>query len=273
MSYKIVIDLSHGEEIESFPDAFDEDDYMVSFIDKNKGPITFKKLDDYDLLIIGNIRHTEKGKDDKFSRDELKSIKEFVGKGGGLLVVSGAGGDNDIPINQGSIRVLYKLTGVKRYWNGVVMYPKKKSIIDRVNLKIETIFTHPITQGINRLVLGECTFFSITEDAEDIVTTSENAAFKYESIDEVDEIGQVPLCVVSEFFSGRVVTLGSSSLFQEESEIGLDIEDNSKFLENIIKWLCFDLEELIIEEDALKVVDEEEEEEEEEETDEADLFE
>ncbi len=256
MVYKILMDLSHNEQIESFPDAFSEDDFIVDFINKNEGPLTYEMLEDFDVLILGNIQHTDDKIDDKFTPNELKAIKEFVGKGGGLLITTGAGGDKDISIKQGSIRVLYKLTGVKKYWNGEIIYPKRNSIIENVNLKIKTIFQHPITDGVNQLVLGKCTFFSITEDAEDIIITSEKAAFNYFALGEIDEVGQVPICVISEFYNGRVITLGSSSIFLEDAVIGIDIEDNNKFLDNIIRWLCFDKEE--------KIIEEEEEEEEEE---------
>ena len=263
MVYRILMDLSHNEQVESFPDVFSEDDFIIEFVNKNEGPLTYDKLEDFDVLILGNIQHSKDNNNDKFTPEELISIKEFVGKGGGLLVTSGAGGDQDISIKQGSIRVLYKLTGVKKFWNGTILYPKRHSIIDNVNLKIDTIFQHPITDGVNQLVLGNSTFFSITEDAEDIITTSENASFKYFNLNEIDEIGQVPICVISEFYNGRVVTLGSSSIFFEEDEIGIDIEDNRKFLENIIGWLCFDIEE--------KIIDKEEEEEKEEEDEKEDF--
>ena len=270
MVYRILMDLSHNEQIESFPDAFNEDDFIIEFINKNEGPLTFDILEDFDVLILGNIKHNKDNKDDKFTPEELKALKEFVGKGGGLLVTTGAGGDREISIKQGSIRVLYKLTGVKKFWNGVILYPKRNSIIDNVNLKIDTIFQHPITDGINRLILGNCTFFSITEDAEDIITTSEKASFEYFGLKEIDEIGQVPICVISEFYNGRVVTLGSSSIFFEDSQIGIDIEDNRKFLDNIIRWLCFDKEERIVEEE--EEVKEEKEEEEEEDFEEDSFF-
>ncbi len=272
MIYKILIDISHNEQVESFPDAFNEDDFIIEFINKNEGPLTYDMLEDFDLLILGNIQHSKNNKDDKFTPEELKAIKEFVGKGGSLLVTTGAGGDKDMSIKQGSIRVLYKLTGVKKYWNGVIRYPKRNSIIDNVNLKIDTIFQHPITDGVSRLILGNCTFFSITEDAEDIITTSENASFEYFDLKEIDEIGQVPICVISEFYNGRVVTLGSSSIFFEDDEIGIDIADNHKFLENTIRWLCFDKEEIIVEEEDKEEEEDEDDEEEEEEDFEEDSF-
>ena len=116
MSYKIIVDLSHNEQLEEFPEfSLGEDDYDVDYIDKNE-VLTFDSLEDFDILFIGNIKHTKTSKKDKFTPDQLKDIKKFVGEGGGLLLTSGAGGDQDIPMKEGSIRVLYKLTGVKKFW-------------------------------------------------------------------------------------------------------------------------------------------------------------
>ena len=96
MPYKIVVDLSHNEQLEDFPEfSLGEDDYDVEYIDKNDNFDDFD-LEDYDILFIGNIQHSTKK--DKFTHDHLKSIKRFVGEGGGLLLASGAGGDNDIPM-------------------------------------------------------------------------------------------------------------------------------------------------------------------------------
>ncbi|MHA2185973.1 MAG: hypothetical protein ACXAAI_13340, partial [Promethearchaeota archaeon] len=78
--------MSHKEKLEEFPEfILGEDDYEVEYIDKNEGPIEFEDLEDFDILFIGNIQHSEDGKDDKSTQDELKSIKKYVGEGGGLL--------------------------------------------------------------------------------------------------------------------------------------------------------------------------------------------
>ncbi len=77
-------------------------------------------LEDFDILFIGNVQHSKDGKKDKFTQEELKAIKKFIGEGGGLLLTSGEGGDKDIPMKYGSLRVLYKLTGVRRFWNGII---------------------------------------------------------------------------------------------------------------------------------------------------------
>ncbi len=197
-------------------------------------------LEDFDILFIGNIQHNKDAKKDKFSQEELKAIKKFVGEGGGLLLTSGDGGDKDIPMKQGSIRVLYKMTGVRRFWNGVIYEAPSNYLIQRENLLLTELFNHPITAGITELVLPNCTFFTLTEeDVEDIIITSEKAEFKYYLDEETGVIGPVPICAVSEFYNGRCVTIGSSEWLLE-NDFGLDAGDNLKFLSNIIEWLSFE---------------------------------
>ncbi|MHA1273097.1 MAG: hypothetical protein ACTSQP_07840 [Promethearchaeota archaeon] len=243
MSYRILVDLSHNEQVEEFPDiSIGEEELEVEYLDKNEGPIDFDKLEDFDILFLGNIQHTPDGKDDKFTPDELRAIKKFVGEGGGLLVTSGAGGDRDIPMKQGSLRVLYKITGVRRFWNGVILEAKDSFLVNRENLRVTEIFNHPITKGVTELIFSNCTFFSITEEEiDDIIVTSEKAEFKYFVDNSVGPIGTVPICVASEFYNGRCVTLGSSDLFIEDSDYGLDAGDNLKFVERVIRWLAFEI--------------------------------
>jgi hypothetical protein len=242
MPYEIIVDLSHKEKLEEFPEfALGEDDFEISYIDKNEGPIEFDMLEDFDILFIGNIQHTKDGKGDKFTQEELRAIKKYVGEGGGLLLTSGDGGDKDIPMKYGSIRVLYKMTGVKRFWNGVIQEAPGSYLIKKKNLLITELFNHPITEGITEVVLPNCTFFTLTEeDVEDLIVTSEKAEFRYYNDDEIGALGPVPICVVSEFYSGRCVTIGSSDWLLED-DFGLDAGDNLKFLSNIIEWLSFEI--------------------------------
>lgn len=241
MTYNIIVDLSHKESIEEFPDfTLGDDDLEVEYIDKNEGPIDYDLLEDYDILFIGNIQQTMDGKEDKFTKDELLAIKRYVGEGGGLFLTTGDGGDRDVPMKLGSIRVLYKMTGVKRFWNGLIQEAPSHFLVNKQNILVTELFNHPITEGITEVVLPNCTFFTITEeDVEDIIVTSEKAEFKYFIDDDLAAIGTVPVCVVSEFFSGRCVTIGSSDWLIED-DFGLDAGDNISFLTNIIKWLSFE---------------------------------
>lgn len=244
MTYKIIVDLSHNEKIEEFPEfSLGEDDYDVEYIDKNEGPIEYEKIEDFDILFLGNIKHTKDGKKDKFTPEELKAIKKFVGEGGGgLFLTSGAGGDNDVPMKKGSIRVLYKMTGVKRFWNGNIIESASHFLVKKENLLATELFNHAITKNITEVVLSNCTFFTLTEeDIDDLIISSEKSEFKYFNDGSLGALGPVPICAVSSFYNGRCVTVGSSDFVIEDSDYGIDAGDNLKFLENCIKWLTFEI--------------------------------
>ncbi len=242
MSYRIIVDLSHKEKIEEFPEfSLGEDAYEIDYIDKNEGPIEFEQLEDYDILFFGNIQHSVDGKDDKFTQDELRVIKKFVGGGGSIFLTSGDGGDRDISMKNGSIRVLYKMTGVRRFWNGLIQESSSNFIVKKKNVLVTELFNHPITEGISELILPNSTFLTISEeDVDDIILTSEKAEFKYYTDEDIGAIGPVPICAVSRFYEGRCVTIGSSDWITEDSDFGLDAGDNLKFLSNIIEWLSFE---------------------------------
>lgn len=240
MSYNIIVDLSHNERIDELY-LLDEDEFEIEFIDKNEGPIEFDLLEDYDILFMGDIQHRKNNLEDKFTKEELLAIKKFIGEGGGLFLTTGVGGDRDFQMKLGSIRVLYKMTGVKRFWNGYIQEAPSHFLVNKQNILITELFNHPITEGISEVVLPNCTFFTITEeDVEDIIVTSEKAEFSYLMDNEIGAVGTVPVCVVSEFFNGRCVTIGSSDWLLE-NDFGLDAGDNLRFLENCIRWLSFDL--------------------------------
>ena len=64
--------------------------------------------------------------------------------------------------------------------------------------------------------------------------------FKYSVDDAIGAIGPVPICVATNFYNGRCVTIGSSDWLLED-DFGLDAGDNLKFLSNIIEWLSFEI--------------------------------
>lgn len=242
MSYKIVIDLSHNEQIEELPESFSEEsDYEIAYIDKNEGPIDFSKLEDADVLFIGNIQYANGGKNVKLTPNELIDIKKFVGEGGGLFLTTGAGGDRDIAMKEGSIRVLYKVTGVKRFWNGIIYETGSNFLVKKENVLVNELFAHPITKGITELIMPNSTFFSLVEDVEDIILTSEKTEFHYYVDDDVNGVGAVPVCAVSDFFEGRSVSVGSSEFLLDDYEFGVECADNLLFLSNILQWLTFEL--------------------------------
>ena len=54
MSYRILIDLSHGQQVE-FPEfTLGEEHYELEYIDKNEGPIDFDQFEETDILFLGS---------------------------------------------------------------------------------------------------------------------------------------------------------------------------------------------------------------------------
>jgi hypothetical protein len=233
---RILIDLSHDEEVETIPDFIFKDEYEFELLEE--GPITFEDLEDYDLLFIGNPQLAEGSAACFFTKEEIKDIKKFVAKGFGILYSSGAGGDRDFSRSLGSPRVLFSITGVTRFWNGTLL-DKKNSIISPQNLIVKSFDPHFITRGLKEVVISESTFIDVTEDAEPLMYTEDDANFKYAADGEVDNVGAVPLLAVSDFMRGRAATIGCSKLFMEDSDVGYEVKDNKKLIRNLFSWLLF----------------------------------
>jgi len=233
---RILIDLSHEEVVESIPDFIFKEEYEVELLEE--GPITLEDLEDYDLLFIGNPQLSEESKSCFFTKQEIVDIKKFVARGNGFLFSSGAGGDCDFQRALGSPRVLFSITGVTRFWNGTLL-DKKNSIIGPQNVVVKSFDPHFITNGLKELVLSEATFLDLTEDAEPLVYTEDDANFKYAADGEVDNVGAVPLLAVSDFMRGRAATIGCSKLFLEDADVGYEAKDNKKLIRNLFSWLLF----------------------------------
>ncbi|MHA1734180.1 MAG: hypothetical protein ACTSU5_19760 [Promethearchaeota archaeon] len=237
MDFTIGIDANHGETIEYVPEEIFEEEPEQYLLEE---PLSSKILEDVDVLFLGNPQIELDGTRG-FSRDELLAVKKFVAKGHGLFLTTGAGGDLDVRRTLGSIRVLYKVTGVRRFWNGVV-FDSKHSMITKENLVVGNFEAGFVTRNIEELMLAESTFLDLTEEAEAKVLTEETAMFRYFVDGDEEEVGSVPLVSTSSFYRGRCVTLGSSTIFTEDPDVGFDAKDNKQFLLNCFRWLLFDTE-------------------------------
>ena len=88
----VCIEQSHNEQVQL--EAVQYSEFIDRIIDRNfkigvikEAPLTFEKLSDYNVLIIGTPKETY------FSPAEIEEIKKFVYNGGGLLLLSDQGGD------------------------------------------------------------------------------------------------------------------------------------------------------------------------------------
>lgn len=236
-SKKILVDLTHNEEVESLPDYIFPEDY--EFEELEEGPITTDILSDYDLLVIGNPLLDETKKEFFFTKEEVLAIKKFVARGSSLLLASGAGGDRDLKRVTGSIRVLFTITGVTRFWNGM-LHDEQHCLIDPENLLIDRFPKHWITRNLKNVVFSEATFLDVADTAKQLIYTDETANFKYSTDGAVDNVGNVPIMACSEFMRGRTVTLGCSRIFSEDADWGIEVKENKNFLRKVFSWLLFE---------------------------------
>ncbi|OLS12351.1 MAG: hypothetical protein RBG13Loki_4000 [Promethearchaeota archaeon CR_4] len=155
------------------------------------------------------------------------------------MLTAGAGGDRDLKRAMGSIRVFYTITGVTRFWNGMLQ-DDQHCAIDPEHLLIDRFPKHWITRSLKNVVFSEATFLDVADTAKELVFTDEAANFKYFSDETVDNVGKVAIAACSEFMRGRTVTLGCSKIFFEDADWGVEVKENKKFLRNTFSWLLFE---------------------------------
>ena len=68
-----------------FVDLLSNDGYRISSI---RDPLTARRLDDYDVLIVANAQLLQNEQKSPFTRDESESLQNWVRGGGGLLLIA-----------------------------------------------------------------------------------------------------------------------------------------------------------------------------------------
>ncbi len=199
----ILIDSSHGEKILLATDsdhslcfrAF-EDVYGISESEKE---ITYKNIQDYDMLLIGLPM-----KD--FDTAEREAIQQFVTNGGGLLLV----GEPESDVRYARIQYINSL-----------------SMMFGVEFSNKTMFgnfqsteiagqTHPIFSGISKMFWAASCTLIVGEPSKPIYNEGK--------------------CIIAycEYGKGRIIFLPDSDFFFCRF---MKEDDNEKFVANIFNWL------------------------------------
>ena len=241
MTIKILIDLSHNEQIISFPEqVFSNSDFFFDFTRPSDDLSQFN-LNQYNLIIIGNPK-PRKNSELLFKPSELKKIKEFVKNGGNLLITSGARGDYNLAKDLGSLRVFYKLTGISQYHYAILFHMTKDHYFKKkVNLIIKEFPKHPIFKDFNskdRIIFGKSTYFTIIpkSDINVLLSSPNNTDVHYYSLDEEKTINKVPIFVVSEYFEGKVAIIAASGFFSKNKMHGIEAASNKKLFFGLLSW-------------------------------------
>ena len=241
MTIKILIDLSHNEQLTSFPEhIFKKTDFLFDFTTPTDD-LTEKNLNQYDLVIIGKPK-PQKRTELLFKPSELRNIKDYVKKGGNLLITSGSRGDYNLANNFGSLRVFRKLTGIIQYHHAILFHMTEKQYTQKkTNLVIKEFPKHPIFKKFNskdKIIFGKSTYFTINpkRDAEVLLKSPSNTDAHYYLFDEEKIIGDVPVFVVNKYFKGKVAIIASSEFLSKNEINGIDAGSNKKFLFGLLSW-------------------------------------
>jgi uncharacterized membrane protein len=158
----------------------------------------------------------------KLTPAEIEAIIHFVEKGGGLLVISNAGGDRGLRTNMNE--VLNKMgievlsDQIKDEANNEFNMPTHPVIKDMKN--------HPITKGVAEIVIVAGSSVRGSSNMSGIALTSP-----------VAEPPNAPAIVGGEYKKGRVVAIGSYRLFSNYGA-GLTLRNNRTLALNIFSWLA-----------------------------------
>jgi predicted nucleic acid-binding Zn-ribbon protein len=179
--------------------------------------ITQESLEGYDILVFACPDFA------KISNNEMIEIENWVKQdGGGLLLLSHAGGDKGRGSNLSEISEIFGIT----FENDQVL--DKQQNIGLENLPIITNFTppHPITSGISKICYRAGCSLSVIGAAIPVAISNESS----------DPFSS-PLICVSEPEKGRVFCSGSYEMFRDKIGGGLQYETHTDLALNIFSWL------------------------------------
>ncbi len=225
MPYHIAFDISHkprgriDENLTELRDYLNSNDFICyNFLEV---PITDESLMPYDILVFVCPDFA------RISSLETTSIVKWVkNSGGGLLLLSHAGGDRGRGSNLSEISEQFGIA-----------FENDQVLDDKTNLGLENIpsitafnIPHPITAGINSLCYRSGSSLSIIG----------SGAFSIADSNETSEPFSCPLICVSEPEKGRVCCIGSYEMFRDKIGGGFQCDDHPQLVKNIFQWLVSD---------------------------------
>lgn len=213
-------------------------------------PFSAQSLQGVDVLVIANARSSNPAMS-AFGRDEISAVRDWVDKGGSLLLIS-----DHAPFGTAASR-LAEAFGVNM-GVGFVVARTHGTISSQILFLKDGLGQHPITNGRDPsehvhsvlsftgqslgLAPGVVPLLALPSDALE-VATSDDAA-------ELRRGGKVPArsaagraqAVALAFGKGRVVIAGEAAIFTEQiipglGRVGLRDRDDQQFALNTMHWL------------------------------------
>jgi len=225
MPYHIAFDITHkprgriDENLTELRDMLNSNDLVCyNFLEV---PITEESLIPYDILVFMCPDFS------RISPNEITQIVKWVkNSGGGLLLLSHAGGDKGRGSNLSEISEQFGI----RFENDQVLDEENNLGLENVPQISTFNIPHPITANIDSLCYRSGCSLSIIG----------SGAFSIADSNETSEPFSCPLVCVTEISNGRVCCIGSYEMFRDKIGGGFQCSDHPSFALNIFKWLVSD---------------------------------
>jgi hypothetical protein len=225
MPYHIAFDVSHkprgriDENLTELRDQLNSNDFVCyNFLEV---PITEESLMPYDILAFVCPDFS------RISPNEITQIVKWVkNSGGGLLLLSHAGGDKGRGSNLSEISEQFGII----FENDQVLDEENNLGLENIPLISTFNIPHPITANIDTLCFRSGCSLTIVG----------SGAFSIADSNETSEPFSCPLVCVTEISNGRVCCIGSYEMFRDKIGGGFQCSDHPSLALNIFKWLVSD---------------------------------
>ncbi len=224
MPYNIAFDVAHkprgklDENLTELRDFLNANDYVCyNFLE---APITRNSLKSFDILVFVCPDFA------KISSMEITEISSWIrDDGGGLLMLSHAGGDRGRNSNLSELSQAFGIT----FENDQVLDNTYNLGLENMPIVTAFIPPHPITSSISSLCFRSGCSLSLLGNSISIVSSNETS-----------EPFSTPLICVAEPDKGRVCAIGSYELFRDRVGGGFGNDEHPNLAFNIFSWLVSD---------------------------------
>ncbi|MFW9897000.1 MAG: hypothetical protein ACFFD7_14435, partial [Candidatus Thorarchaeota archaeon] len=225
MPYHIAFDVAHkprgriDDNLSELRDQLNSNGFVCyNFLEV---PITEESLMPYDILVFVCPDFS------RITANEITQIVKWVkNSGGGLLLLSHAGGDKGRGSNLSEISEQFGIA----FENDQVLDESNNLGLENIPLISTFNIPHPITANIDTLCYRSGCSLSIMG----------SGAFSIADSNETSEPFSCPLVCVTEINNGRVCCIGSYEMFRDKIGGGFQCSDHPTFSLNIFKWLVSD---------------------------------
>ncbi len=225
MPYHVAFDVAHkprgriDENLTELRDQLNSNDFICyNFLEI---PITEEALIPYDILVLFCPDYS------RISPNEITQIVKWVkNSGGGLLLLSHAGGDKGRGSNLSEISEQFGII----FENDQVLDEKNNLGLENIPLISTFNIPHPITANIESLCYRSGCSLSIVG----------SGAFSIADSNETSEPFSCPIVCVTEISNGRVCCIGSYEMFRDKIGGGFQCSDHPSFALNTFNWLVSD---------------------------------